>query len=106
MLHRRLPEQYERRLLELNRDLADSLLQTLSRAQVKGNARPAPIVDGEFQRDERLGCRIGFHMRLRTVADDGLPIDLARPVLAAHAAVLALIWMQRLEGMNHFRLFV
>ena len=47
----------QRRALELNGNLGDALRHALARAQVKGHAFPAPIINGEF--DRRVG-RLAF----------------------------------------------
>ena len=56
--------------------------EPLARAQVERHARPAPVVDLEPQRGERLGAWIRADARLVEVAGHGLAADDARGILA------------------------
>ena len=61
-LDRRVAEQGERRLLELDGDLGAPPRQRLAGAQVERHAGPAPVVDPELHGDEGLGGRVGRHV--------------------------------------------
>ncbi len=60
----RVPEQHQRRLLELDRDLRGAPGQALADPQVEGHVRPAPVLDLEPERHERLHRRGRRYLRL------------------------------------------
>ncbi len=70
-----------RRALELDPDLGDTLGQALARADVERHVRPAPVVDEQPQRGERLGQR---------PRRDALLFAITRHVLAEHPALRVL----------------
>ena len=91
---------------ELDRDLRDLFGQAFAVAQVKGHARPAPVVEEQFQRDERLGARVGSDFRFVVVGDNLFPRDRAAVVLAAQGELLDLRGRNRTNRAQHFHLLV
>ena len=86
-------EQPLRRRLEANDDLRFLSVQLLSRVQQKRHAAPAPVIDVEFHRDERLGHRVRRNVLFLAVS----------PVLRPHDVAihpLRRIGMQRAEDLD------
>ena len=104
---RRVAEEHERRALELDRDLGDALGQALAGAQVEGHVGPAPVVDQQLQRDERLGRS----SRGRRAAPRGRPARARRQTPPrrtgrAPCASSTSSGSDRLDGVEHLRLLV
>ncbi len=77
-------EHGERRLLELDRHFGALDPERLAGAQVKGNAGPAPVIDGQFQRGIGFDGAAGLDvLGLAIVFNLGVA-DLAALILAAH----------------------
>src|SRR3954454_11121246 len=74
-------EEDVRRGSELDPNFARTQGQAFTRAQIKWNARPAPIVDRSTKRDEGFDVRVRSHFRLMTISDSWLAIDFAFDVL-------------------------
>src|SRR3979411_3358303 len=98
MIDRRLTEQDEGRLLELNRDFTDVLGHALPGAKVERDTGPSPIIDIELESHEGFRGGIGTDVRLRTIAGDSFAINISRSILPADGAVQAGIGMERLDG--------
>src|ERR1700722_19380945 len=79
--------------------------ERLAGAQVEGNAGPAPIVDGQFQRHVSLGRTIGPDARGLAVIRDLRVVDLAGRVLTAHGVLQRFLFALDLEGRQHLALF-
>src|SRR3954467_6657901 len=58
-----------RRFAEGDRDDALTLRQALASTQIERHAGPTPIVDEAFQRNERLGIRLGMNAALLAIAN-------------------------------------
>src|SRR5204862_4362373 len=76
-------EQAVRDLAVLDGDLGRPLGQPLAGSDIERDARPAPVVDEEAGRDERLRLRQRIDLRLLAIALDLSRGDPARTVLAA-----------------------
>src|SRR5580704_2261093 len=63
-----------RRGFELDDYRSHRFLQTLSCAQIKWHAAPAPVIHKELHGHKSFGCGIRLHSRLLAIAGDGLPI--------------------------------
>ena len=70
--------------LQRDRDLGDLACQALAGAQVEGDAGPAPVVDFQAQRRERLGRRARAHALLLEIARHVLAAGVPGGVLRAH----------------------
>ncbi len=77
-------EDEQRRLLELDADLGGALLEPLAGAQIKRNARPAPVLNLQAQRRVGLRAGLGIDALFVAIADDLLALDNAGAILAAH----------------------
>src|SRR5438477_668426 len=97
---RRLLERRMRRALELDRDRRLAACEPLPHAHVERRVRPAPVVDVELRRDERLRHRIGSDALLLAVARDAFALDVAAPVLPAHDR----LGPGRVERLQHLHL--
>ena len=81
---RRILERRIGRLLEADRYLGIPLRQMLARAEVKGHASPAPVVDLKLHRDISLGVRIRRDIRLLPIGFRVYSQHCAGAVLATH----------------------
>src|SRR5580698_5910883 len=106
MFDRCVTEEYERRPPKLYHDLRIAHWHALSRSQVEGHVRPAPVVDKQFDRDERLGARIGCDVRLGAVGGYALAIFGAVAVLAAYGAAKHVFVADGLNRMQDLGLLV
>src|SRR5579872_4512122 len=101
-----IAEQLKRHALELNGNFGVSLRQALARAEIEGNARPAPIVDIELEGNKSFGARLGVDSRLGPVARHSFVGDYAVPVLSAYALLQHIFGVQRLQRMQDLGLFI
>ena len=99
-------EQNKRRAAELNHDLRGLNRKMLSGAQVEGNVRPAPVVDGELHGDEGFGAGIGGNVGLVAISGHVMRVFDAGPVLAADGAVKNFLGRDGLDGVQNFGLLV
>ncbi len=104
--YRGIAEQDKRGAAELDDDFRGAGGQALSRAQIKGNSGPAPIVDLKFKRDVRFGVGVGSDVGLVAVAGHALAVDDAFAVLAADGVSQDVFGHERLDGVQNFGLFV
>src|SRR6185369_7213107 len=79
-------EQRLRRALEVNPDLGYMPRQALTRANKERNAGPPPVIDEKLYCGKSFRVRLGIHVGLVAIADDGLTIDGARAILATNRA--------------------
>src|SRR5580692_6756772 len=77
-------ERRVRHLPEIDDDLRDTISEAFARAQEERHARPAPVLDLDLERDERLGRAVGGHAGFRRVARYGIAANHARVILAAY----------------------
>jgi hypothetical protein len=82
-------------LLKLDGNLGGPLGQVLARTQVKGNARPAPVVEEKLDGQESLGKRIRRDALLFTVSGRGLASDGSGRVLAAYDETVNIVGRER-----------
>src|SRR6185436_1298953 len=83
---RRLAKQLKGRSFELYRNLRGALVQIFSRADIEGYFRPAPVVDCQLERDERLGGRVRGYPRLGSVGARGFSRHQTGTILPANGS--------------------
>ena len=88
-------EHRERRLLERDRDDPGPLGELLPGAQVERHPRPAPVVDLDLERHERLGVGVVGGVRMLAVAGVLAPDDVVRLDRAHRAEHLELLVADR-----------
>src|SRR5207248_4000179 len=72
-----------RRALEVNAYLRQAARESLAGADIKGHARPAPIIDEQLERDVGLSGRMRIDSGLLAIARNALAIDNSGTVLSA-----------------------
>src|SRR6185312_1381249 len=77
-------EEEQRRLLELDGDLGDALGEALARADIEGDAGPAPVLDLEAQSGVGLGVRARMDAIFLAIANGGIAVDGPGTVLPAN----------------------
>ena len=96
-------ERRMRRALELDRDRRLAAGEPLAHAHVERRVGPAPVVDEELRRDERLGHRVGRDALLLAVRRaPPAPSTNPRPVLPAHDVLRP----RRVQRLQHLHLLV
>src|SRR5258708_77018 len=96
----------ERSAAEMNDYFSGAPLEALSGAQVEGHAGPAPVVDLQLHGHERFRVGVPRDVGLAAIAVHGRAIDGAGTVLAANHAGEHVFGAERLDGVQHFGLFV
>ena len=99
-------EQHVRRAPELHAHFTRALRQIFSRAQIKRNVRPAPVVNEQSHGDVSLDGGIGFNLRLVAISGPRLAVHFARGVLAAHDVRVHLARQHRADGLEQFDFFI
>ncbi len=84
-IDRRIPEHCKRRPFELDGNLGPSRFERLAGAQVKWNARPAPVVDHELKRNVGFGRTVGPDVRRSAIVLDFVVTHPGRNILPAYA---------------------
>ena len=104
-LDRRVAEQRERRLLELDGDLGAPLGKRLAGAQIERHAGPAPIVDHQLHRDVGFGRGVRARRRARAdTASIALPSTVPAPYCAAHDVAPRVLVAEAVHGVEHLGL--
>jgi len=93
-------------LPELNNNVGVACREALARAEVEGNASPAPIVDLQLHGNKSFRARLGADTLFLFVAGNGLAVDGAGRVLAANDGLRDHPEIERADGLQHFELFV
>ena len=75
ILNRRIAEQYKRRAPELDHDVSVLRGQAFSRAQIKRNIGPSPVVNLQLHGDEGFSFGIGRNIVFFAIAGHVLPLD-------------------------------
>src|SRR6202158_2225600 len=104
--YRRVTGQDEGSPAELDHDLRRASREPLSRAQIERHARPAPVVDLQFQSDKRFRVRIRRDIWFAAIANDALAVHHAGAVLAADHVFQDIFGIERLDGVQDFGLFI
>ena len=91
-----------RRAMKLNDNLGAAFRQPFPGAQIKGNARPAPIIDQELHGDEGVRAGMRIDARFLTVSRNGLALDHSRPILPAHHRLRNHSQIERAYGLQNF----
>ena len=99
-------EQNGRDLFEMDGDLARPFRQSLSCAEKEGNAGPPPVVDGNLDRNVRLGPRLGGHAGFLAIPGHGFAHVEPGDVLRANDAAVDLLADNGSKGPQHFELLV
>src|SRR5258708_1866777 len=100
IFYRGVAEQDEGSPAKLDHDLRRALREPLSRAQIERHARPAPVVDLQFQSDKCFGIRIRRDIRFDAVASDALAVYPAGTVLAADHVFQDIFGSERMVGVR------
>ncbi len=80
--------------------------EALPGAEIEGDARPAPVLDQDLQRGERLGLGSGGDARLVAVGGDLPSVEQAGTVLPADAVAQHLFRLHRADRVEHLHLLV
>ena len=106
IFHGGIAKEHEGGATKLDDDFRGAAGEAFAGAQVKGNAGPAPVVDLKLEGDKGLGVGFGGDVRLAAIAVHGPALDSAGTVLAADHAGEHVFGVERLDGVENFRLLV
>jgi len=84
---------------EIECALAGTYRKTFAGAQVKGDARPAPIINEQLEGDVRFGVGVGLDLGFLPVTRTGLAIDGSGEILPSHDLTVDVL---RFHGADRF----
>jgi hypothetical protein len=91
---------------KLNSNLGDPGGQSLSRAQIKWNVLPAPVIHKELDGGKSFSKGIGGYARLGPIGKDALALDPACSILSSDCELIDLIRGNGSDGMKHIHFLV
>src|SRR5579884_1794456 len=94
------------RALQVHFDLRHATRQPFARADVKGNAAPAPVIDVEFNGDKRFGNRVRFNPGLFSIRPHLAFVNSAGAVLPAHREPRDVVDAHWTDGAEHLDLLL
>ena len=106
LLDWRVAEQHKWSAPELDGYFRETPLQSFARAYVEWHIRPAPVIDGQFQRHERFCVGFRRDVRLCAVSRYGLTLHDPGAILPAYGTREYILSHQRLDGMQDLGLLI
>ena len=88
--------------LEMDAHFRALARQPFARAHVKRHARPAPIIQRQFERRKSRRGGVRPHVRLVTVSPELVVVESPRPILPYDTVTLGIYRADRLQHLHGF----